>query len=210
MSPNIRKIDNDNPDLAIIKEAADIINSDGVVVAPTETRYGLLARADKAAAVARIYNIKDRKKTSPLSIFVRNARQIGDLAEENEISRKLTGKLLPGPLTLILKAHQGIMPAVVNDLRLGIRYSSSRVIAALMMHVESCLTATSANISGEMEIDTVQEIAGVFGDRVDLYLDAGKLDRTSSTVVDCANDGYKILRVGSITEDEIQKAIMEN
>lgn len=210
MSPKFRKIDTEKPDPAVIDEAADIIKSDGVVVAPTETRYGLLARADRAGAVEKVYTIKRRNRTFPVSIFIKDLDQVGQLAEESEISLKLKDKLLPGPLTLVLNAREGALPQIVSGNRLGIRFSSSKVIADLMQRMEYCLTATSANLSGEVELDTVDDIARVFGDKVDMYLDAGKLAHSSSTVVDCSDGGYKILRVGNITEHAIENAVMEN
>ncbi len=210
MSLKIRKIDIHKPDPAVIDEAAEIIKSDGVVVAPTETRYGLLARADHPVAVKRVFTIKGRDKTSPVSVFVKNHDHIGEFAEENDISRNLKLKLLPGPLTLVLRARDEILPQVVSDGRIGIRLSSSPVIARLMRQMDCCMTATSANRSGSAELDTIEEIADVFGDKVDMYLDAGRLDRSSSTVVDCSGGGYKILRVGNVPESAIENAVMEN
>ena len=132
MSLNIRKIDPENPDPGLLDVAAGCLSEKGLVIAPTETRYGLLARADSAETVAAVYNIKGRIRTSPMAVFVRDAAEVFALAEKNEITAKLAERLLPGPLTLVCRAKPEVLPQMVSGGRIGIRYSSSPVIAGIM------------------------------------------------------------------------------
>jgi tRNA threonylcarbamoyl adenosine modification protein (Sua5/YciO/YrdC/YwlC family) len=95
----------------------------------------------------------------------------------------------------------------VVDGKIGLRWSSSPVIDGLLRRLECPLTATSANISGRPDPESVEEIVSQFGDRVDLYLDAGPLTGPTSTVVDCSGEKPKILRDGAIPRAEIEREI---
>ncbi|UCD16661.1 MAG: Sua5/YciO/YrdC/YwlC family protein, partial [Candidatus Zixiibacteriota bacterium] len=74
---------------------------------------------------------------------------------------------------------------------------------AILDKVPFNLTATSANLSGMAESETVGEIAGIFGDGVDLYLDGGRLNAPLSTVADCSGDSPAVVRRGAIADREI-------
>lgn len=211
MTPqNILKISPREPERSKIRQAAEILMMGGVVVAPTETRYGLLGRIDDMSVIDRIYRLKRRDSNLPTAVFVRSRREVFELGCENRLSRILCEKFLPGPLTIVLKDRSGFPKPIVIDDKIGLRYSSSPVISRLLETVEPYLSATSANISGNAEPETVSEIAGLFGAGIDLYLDSGRLKALPSAVVDCSGDEYKILRTGAITDEEIVRGTAEN
>ena len=106
-------------------------------------------------------------------------------------------------MTIIIKAKPGIEPPLAVNGKIGLRYSSSAVISGLLKLVDFNFTATSANISGEKDLGTIEEAVEIFGDRIDMYLDAGVLDTAASTVIDCSGDDFRILRPGIITEEMI-------
>ncbi len=190
---------------------AEILNKGGLVVAPTETRYGLIARTDDVCAMERLFDLKKRDLTVPTAVFVRSRREIGLIGEENDFSRKLADRFLPGPLTLVLKARLAEHPPVVVEGKVGMRYSSSPVIRNILEQIDGNLSATSANLSGKAEPQTVSEIAALFGGEVALYLDAGPLNSPVSTVVDCSSGkDYHILRSGAIPAEEISRSLERN
>ncbi len=203
----IQAIDPDSPEPAHIKRAVNILMDGGVIVAPTETRYGLVARADRVDAVDRIYEVKNRPEKMPMAVFLETVESIAEYANVNESARRLASKFLPGPLTLVLPAAEGWKSRVVFQGTVGIRVSLSPVIGALLAAVSRPLTATSANLSGAVELATVTQVAAVFRNRVDLYLDGGSLTGLPSTVVDCTGTEVKILREGAIMTDRIQQAL---
>lgn len=205
--PNILKIKSITPETDIILTAADILDHDGVLVVPTETRYGLAVRADRQSSFEKVYDIKGRSEKTPSAIFIKDTECISDYAVETDISRRLAAKFLPGPLTLVLDARPGLDNPAVYKGRVGLRISSSKVIEALLDTVAFGLTATSANKSGTGNLETVEQIAAVFGDAVDLYLDAGRLDGPVSTVVDASGDRARILREGAIGQGEIANEV---
>ena len=206
-APNILKTDRDQPTENLITLTAEILKNGGIVVAPSETRYGLLARIDDAEAINRLYDLKQRPETMATAIFVRSQNEISEFAYETKISKKLAADFLPGPLTLVLKNGSDYQPPVVVNNKIGIRCSSSVLIEKTVSAIDFNLTATSANISGGMDLETIDEIADAFGTRVDLYLDSGRLNSPPSTVVECIEDDYLILRAGAITDEKIKQSV---
>ena len=179
------------------------LKNNQIIVAPTETRYGLLVRADNRIALDNLYETKQRPSFMPIAVFVKSLKEIDDLAVMNEISTKLINKFFPGPLTLVLKARIVYPEPVVVNNKIGIRYSSSKIITKIVNAVDFPLTATSANLSGQKENETIEEIYQTFGQKVDFLLDQGRLNLLPSTVVDCSENRCHILRVGAIDENEI-------
>lgn len=208
-SPKILKIDQHHPEEALIHAATQILIEGGIVVAPTETRYGLVGRIDIDDVVAKLYRLKRRVTDMPSAVFVRSHKEISRFGYENDVSRKLSEDFLPGPLTLVLRNKSGYQSPIVVSNKIGIRYSSSSVITMLLENLEFNVTATSANISTGRETETIEEIAELFNTEVDLYLDSGRLNAVPSTVVDCSGAKYRILRTGSISEEKIIRSIME-
>ncbi len=206
----IRKIDPDRPEMETIALAVKTLNDGGMVAAPTETKYGILARADRKQVVDRLYDLKDRNRTNPIAIFLESSDQIRNYGMESDLSRRIAAKFLPGPLTLVMTACRGCFPHLLRDAKIGIRVSSSPVIGAIMEKVSFPVTATSANLSGRPDPSTIEGIADIFGDKIDLYLDAGLLNNPGSTVVDCTGDAFKILRQGVITSGDIRRALKIN
>ena len=203
--PRVLPVDPAHPEEKIIIMAAEILAKGGMIVAPTETRYGLLARYDDSGAVRRLLNLKQRTPDQATAIFIRSREEISSLAVETDISGRLAASFLPGPLTLVLKARAGLPQPIVVQGKIGVRISSSPVIIQILERVHSYLTATSANISGQVEPITALEISELFGAEVELYLEAGELSGPVSTVVDCSGEDFVILRQGAINDAELRR-----
>jgi len=206
-SSNIRRIDPLHPEPEILKEAVQILTEMGIVMAPTETKYGLLARIDKSEMVQKVYDIKKRPYSMPTAIFVRSFDEIQKFGEINITAQKIAEKFLPGPMTLVLKARADYPAPIVIDNKIGLRFSSSEIIRQHQAGPDFNLTATSANISGDDDPENIEEAINKFGKNIDLYLDAGPLNGLASTVVDCSGETYKILREGAISEKDIRKSL---
>ena len=206
----ILKIDPLRPDEQIIESAARILLQGGVLVTPTETRYGLLGRIDDMHVVERIFELKKRALSLPTAVFVGSGEDIFRLGHKSGSAERLLERLLPGPLTLVLKNKSGYLPPIVINGKIGLRFSSSPVVSRLLEKTGLHLTATSANISGEKDPETTKEIADFFGTGVDLYLDCGPLTALPSTVVDCSGKKMKILRKGAVTEETIRQILGGN
>ncbi len=195
---------------AAVQQAAQVLATGGVVVAPTETRYGLLASVDHVHAVRNISRVKDRDAAKPVAVFASSMDQMETLAFVTPQGRALAERFLPGPLTLVMRARVPWPEPLVYKGLIGIRYSSSPVVAALLQAIGVALTATSANLAGEPEAELVTDIIAMFGDRVQLYLDGGRLAGPVTTVVDASGKTSHILREGAIPRADIESCLKEH
>jgi L-threonylcarbamoyladenylate synthase len=199
-------LDYDKPQDDLVAKAVSVLRTGGLVVAPTETRYGLLARADFAPALGLLYSVKGRPASLPTAIFARSAAMIWGYGRRTEIAEALADRFLPGPLTLILEAVCELREPVVQEGKIGVRFSPAPIIERIVGEVEFPVTATSANVSGTGDLETAREIADALGDGVDLILDCGSMASPPSTVVDCSGSSPYIIREGAIRGDSIREA----
>ena len=198
------------PAVDIIEAAVEVLDNGGVVVMPTETQYSLSIRADRPEAMATIGRLKGRESSVKPALFVRDLSLAEQFCLLNTAARALGERYLPGPMTLVVPARPGqrvVADGFVSEHGIGVRISSSPVVAAVMNRVPFAVTATSANRSGEMTPSTAAEIARLFGDEVDLYLDGGPCRGVVPSTVVKVDGGVTILRHGQIAEAEIRRFI---
>ncbi|MBD3402051.1 threonylcarbamoyl-AMP synthase [candidate division GN15 bacterium] len=200
-------IDFDEPTASAVARAVAVLESGGLVVAPTETRYGLLARADRAEAVQRLVRAKGRDFNQPVAVFVQSTAALWEVGRITLVGEALARRFLPGPLTLVLEAQVAWPPPVVVGGKIGLRLSDAPIILKILSGIGVSLTATSANRSGSQELTRIDEIAAQLGADVDIYLDAGPLDRPVSTVVDGSGDRPVVLREGAIESEQIAQVL---
>jgi len=205
----IVRIDPILPEKQTLEHAAAVLTAGGLVVAPTETRYGLLGRADRQDVLEKLYEVKQRSLDSPTALLIRDFDEVEQYARVNRAAIALAERFLPGPMTLVLSATCDWPPPRVVNGKIGLRWSSSPVVRALLDLVEVPVTATSANITGQPEHGCVQEIVDDFEDRVALYLDSGSLTGPVSTVIDCSEDQPRVLREGAVALEEITRIMDE-
>lgn len=190
-------------DAAGIAEAARILDSGGLVAVPTETVYGLAARADSAEAVARIYAAKGRPDFNPLIVHVSGVEQAARYAEFSSEARALAATHWPGPLTLVLprRAEAGLAEAVTAGLpTIALRAPAHPALRALLEAVDFPLAAPSANRSGFISPTTPDHVLASLDGRIDMVLDGGATRAgLESTIVAVRADGsVEELRPGPI------------
>ncbi len=203
------RIDCENPQGRLIDQAAALLLRSELVVAPTETRYGLLARADDSESLQELYRVKGRDRAAAVAIFVDSIEALDAYGVMTPSARQLAKRFMPGPLTLVLTAADETTLPVVSDGRVGLRVSSSPVVKAILEKVRKPLTATSANLTGHGEVETIDQVVEAFGSAVALYLDAGYLAGNVSTVVLCQGDRTELLREGALSAAGIASVLEE-
>lgn len=191
-----------------IRTIADVLSGGGVIVYPTDTFYGLGADCYSRPAVKRIFELKKRQAIKALPVLV------ADVAAVRKISAKipplfhsLAAEFWPGPLTMVLKAAD-VLPAelVGPGKTIGIRLPAVRWLRALIRQAGSPLVATSANISGEGEIASVEKVIDVFSHKVDLIIDGGRAaGLLPSTVVDLTSRKPVLVRDGAIPRSRLSQ-----
>ena len=190
----------ENPDMDLISEAIDIMAKGGVILYPTDTVYGLGANIFNNDAVKRIYEIKKRDPSKPLSVLVQDTESLELIADLNRNSREIVNKWLPGPFTFILNKKKIVSPYVSASAKVGVRipdYKIARALASLFP-----ITTTSANITNECTLSNPQDILRQIGDTVDLVIDVGDLDKAKpSTVIDLSSSKPTLVRNGFDSND---------
>lgn len=185
-----------------IARAAELLCTGEVVALPTETVYGLAARADSAEAVARIYRAKGRPSLNPLIVHVATMEQARGLAIFNARAEQLAAEFWPGPLTLVLplKDDAPIASAVTAGLpTIALRMPAHPAMRAVLAETGVPLAAPSANYSGAISPTTAAHVLASLGGRIQLICDGGHTQSgLESTIVALRNIGWSLLRPGPV------------
>jgi len=195
-------------DDAAVAQAVQALRAGAIVALPTETVYGLAARADSAEAVAAIYRAKGRPDFNPLIVHVLDLAGAEALAEVDDRARALAAAFWPGPLTMVLPLRAGtdVAAAVTAGLpTVAIRCPAHAVMRAVLAQSGLPLAAPSANASGGVSPTVAAHVAASLGDRVGLILDGGECRAgLESTIIALrADGGWQILRPGPVTEADL-------
>ncbi len=193
-----------------IRLIARILRNGRIIAFPTDTFYGLGADCFSSSALQRIYQIKKRQPLKPMPVLISDINQVIALAEKiPAVFASLADAIWPGPLTLVLKAARGLPPILTGQRQtIGIRLPAVSWLRELVRQTGSPVVATSANISGETEIDSAEDVIRQFQRRVDLIVDGGRTPGgRPSTVVDVSGDIPLIIRAGAVPEAEIKKIL---
>ena len=190
-----------------IARAAEMLRGGALVAVPTETVYGLAARADSETAVAEVFRAKGRPDFNPLIVHVASLAMALELARFDERAEALAARFWPGPLTLVLPARaSGVVPAVTAGLAtIALRMPDHPATRRLLEAVALPLAAPSANRSGAVSPTTPEHVADSLGGAVAAILDGGPCLRgvESSIVALREGAGWQLLRPGPIPVEEV-------
>lgn len=195
------------PDAAAIAEAAALLRAGGLVAFPTETVYGLGARALDAAALAKIFAAKGRPSTHPLIAHVLDARAAGPLSTGWDArAEELARRFWPGPLTLVVPRAPSVPPEISGGKpTLAVRAPAHPVAQALLAALGEPIAAPSANRYQTLSPTTAQHVVRSLGDAVPLVLDGGPCARgLESTVLDLTVSPPAVLRPGALPLSQLR------
>jgi L-threonylcarbamoyladenylate synthase len=202
----LHTIDPQNPDLAILAQAAAIIKNGGLVAFPTETVYGLGADALNAEAVRRIFTAKGRPSFDPVIIHVADEAELEHVASSvSPTARQLAARFWPGALTLVLPKAD-IVPGVVtaDGSTVAVRCPSHPLARALIQAAGTPIAAPSANRFSHTSPTTAQHVWADLAGRIEMILDGGATPiGVESTVLDVTGDVPCILRPGGVTAEAL-------
>ena len=194
-----------------IARAAAALREGGLVALPTETVYGLAARADSEEAIATLYRTKGRPDFNPLIVHVANLEAAERLALFDERARRLAAHFWPGPLTLVLPVHERavVAPAVTAGLpTIALRMPAHPIMRAVLEQARLPFAAPSANRSGGVSPTTAAHVRESFGEDAPMVLDGGACERgLESTIVALRDGGWQLLRPGPIGEREVAELL---
>ena len=195
---------------AHIAGAVDVLARGGVVAFPTDTVYGVGADVRQPDAIASLYEIKRRPMCKAIPVLLARAEDLHKVAEGVPNSAwRLVERFWPGALTLVVQSAVSL-PSILTagGSTVAVRMPDHPVARALIDGLGAPLAVTSANISGQPNPVTAEDVVAQLEGRVDLLLDGGPCPGGNpSTVVDVTASPARILRSGLIAADRIQDVL---
>lgn len=190
---------------AAVTAAVDALSGGLLAVLPTDTVYGVMADAFNPTGTRRVFGAKRRSRRFPLPVLVRSPKQLLGLCPEvPEAAERLMAAYWPGPLTLVVRATEGM----------GWDLGDSRGVVAVRMPLDDVtldvirqvgpLGCTSANLSGQLPATTAAAAHQALGDQVEVYVDDGvRTTSRPSTIVDVTRAEPAVLRAGPVPDDDV-------
>lgn len=197
---------NDN----VIFKIANELKKGKLVVFPTDTVYGIGTNAYDKDACTRIYEVKKRPKVKPLSVLISDFSMLTQMvASISPTEKKLMEAFWPGPLTILFKKKEGVLPNVVSTNEfIAIRLISECLIYKLIQASGVPIVAPSANLSGSPTGIKIENITKELDGKVDYILDCGDIQNDMvSTIIQVQEEKAYIIREGKIRKEEVAKIV---
>jgi len=194
-------------DASALDEAAALLLAGDVVAVPTDTVYGLAARADDDGAVASLFAAKARPTSVPIAVLAASSADARALARRwPPEAEALSTAFWPGPLTVVVEAERGLAARLGASRAAGLRVPDDRLCRALLTRTGP-LAVTSANRHGAAPATSATAVLDALGEGVAAVLDGGVRDGTVSTVVDVTGSEPVVVREGAVSADAVRAAL---
>ena len=185
-----------------INEVVDILNDGGVIIYPTGTTYAFGCHALKERAVERICKIRQiGPATHPLSVICYDMSSISEYAQISNAAYKVMKRNLPGKFTFIIPGKR-VLPKIFRSRKtgeIGIRMPESDIVRDILQALDAPLMTVSLPADSYDDIAYITDpglIEETFGSQVDLVIDSGIGCLGETTIVDCHDDEFNIIRQG--------------
>ena len=188
-----------NPQQRLIRQAADVVHSGGVIVYPTDSCYALGCRFGDKDAAERIRTIRALPESHHLTLVCASLAQIAQYARLDDARFRTIKRVTPGSYVFILPATREVPRRFLHPRRktIGVRVPDHEVVMALLAELrEPLLSSTLLLEADEYPLNDVEEIRSRLDRRVDLVLDSGPCGLEPSTVVDLTQDMPVVVRKG--------------
>jgi L-threonylcarbamoyladenylate synthase len=210
-----------------VRQAVAVLRQGGLVAFPTETVYGVAATVAGDEGLLRLRQLKERPADKPFSVHMPNAAALDRYVDldEHPALRRVAGKTMPGPITLVVDVSDEVITRKLSDMALpaearprlyhgntiGLRCPDHPVSEAFLGAVELPVVASSANRNGQPEPHTAEAAARAIGDHVALVLDGGPCRFSQpSTVARVRGDTIEVLRQGVYDQRYLQKLLLRS
>ncbi|HEX8784821.1 MAG TPA: L-threonylcarbamoyladenylate synthase [Telluria sp.] len=188
-----------NPQQRLVRQAAQIIESGGIVAVPTDSAYALVCRLDDKGAVEKLRRIRGVDEKHHLTLLVRDLSEIATYARVDNRQYRLLKAVTPGPYTLILDATHEVPRRLSHPSRktIGIRVPENAILLALLAELGEALIGTTLQLPGDHHmLSDPEEVQERLGKQIDLVIDGGAGTLEPTTVVDLTGPEPVLLRAG--------------
>jgi tRNA threonylcarbamoyl adenosine modification protein (Sua5/YciO/YrdC/YwlC family) len=186
-----------HPQPRYVAKIVEILKSDGVIVYPTDTVYGLGCDIQSKKALEKVRRIKKIDNRRHLSFVFADLKAIAEYAQVNDPTYKILRRYLPGPYTFVLQATR-LVPRIVLTKRheVGIRIPDNRICQALVGELGNPILSSSVRMPDEQLLDDPREIEKLYKGQVDLVVDGGVIMPQPSSIISLLEDVPQVLRAG--------------
>lgn len=197
MPAPILEIDPEHPNPRHLQRALELLNRDGVIAYPTDTYYGIGCDLSSKKGIERIYQLKERDRTKPLSFLCHDLSHVADYALVSNFAYRTMKSLTPGAFTFVLPATR-FVPNIMQTKQknVGIRVPDSFLARELSKLLGRPIVTTSATDREGNVLTDAKDIKDALGKQLDLILDGGVQMNEPSTVVSLLQDQIEVLRQG--------------
>ena len=188
-----------NPQLRLLKQAAQILHGGGVAAVPTDSSYALVCHLDDKAAAEQLRRIRGVDDRHHLTLLCRDLSELASYARVDNRQYRLLKSATPGPFTFILEATKEVPRRVSHPSRrtIGLRVPDHPVTIALLQLLGQPLLATTLIPPGEREpLNDPEQIRDRYGKSVQAIVDAGACPMQPTTVIDLTGDIPVLVRRG--------------
>ena len=189
----------ENPQLRLVRQAAQIVDSGGLVALPTDSSYALVCHLDDKSAVERLRDVRGVDDRHHLTLLCRDLSEIANYAKVDNRQYRLLKVATPGPYTFILEATKEVPRRLSHPSRktIGLRVPENRIALALLEELGQPLLSTTLILPGNDEpMNEVADIRSQLEKRIELVIDGAGCSLLPTTVVDLTGDVPLILRQG--------------
>jgi tRNA threonylcarbamoyl adenosine modification protein (Sua5/YciO/YrdC/YwlC family) len=191
------KINPDNPQERLLRQAVKALTDGGLIAYPTDTCYAIGCDLYNLKGISRIYHLKRRPTSQPFSFICHDLKNISQYARVGNYAYKVMKRLLPGPFTFVLEASRQV-PKILQTRRrtVGIRVPDHPIALGLVRLLSHPIITTTASLpDGPVESDPY-EIDLKFKPHLALVIDGGQVAPAPSSVISLIDDVPEVIREG--------------
>jgi tRNA threonylcarbamoyl adenosine modification protein (Sua5/YciO/YrdC/YwlC family) len=189
----------DNPQLRLLRQAAQILHDGGLAAVPTDSSYALVCHLDDKDAVEKLRRVRGVDDKHHLTLLCRDLSELATYARVDNRQYRLLKQATPGPFTFILDATKEVPRRVSHPSRrtIGLRVPDHRVLQRLLEEFGEPLIATTLIPPGETQpLNDTADIRARFEKQLQAIVCAGACPREPTTVVDLTGEEPAVLREG--------------
>lgn len=186
-----------------IQKAIEVFSHGGIVIFPTDTAFGIGCRVDRPDSIERLYSIRKRPITQPMSLLVSSEEMAASYVTEipKKVKKELIETYWPGALTVVLSANKSMVPPLVraNGETIGVRMPDHQILLSIIETIGVPILGPSANFHGGKTPFHFVDLDEQLKKEVDFVLEGVCNQTKASTVIDCTKNPWEILRQGAIS-----------
>jgi tRNA threonylcarbamoyl adenosine modification protein (Sua5/YciO/YrdC/YwlC family) len=186
-----------HPQKRLIREAAQIVRSGGLIAYPTDSCYALGCHLGDARALERLRAIRGIDERHHLTLMCRDLSEMASYAIVDDVRYRLLKSVTPGSYTFILRARREVPRRVTRKKTIGVRIPGHPAAHALLVELNEPMLSTTLTLPGDTApLSDAPDIRQRLERRLDLIIDGGACDTVPSTVIDLTGESPQLLRKG--------------